>query len=115
MPSSAVETVRASFDAYIAQDRAAADAVLADDLVFTSPQDDHIDKAAFLERCFPTVDRLAWQRIVELVPVGDDGAFLMYEYALKSGDTYRNVEHHTVRDGQIVEIQVFFGGRVQDS
>ena len=45
-----VETVRAIFDAYLYQDRDAADRLLADDFVFTSPQDDHIDKADFFER-----------------------------------------------------------------
>ena len=39
------DIVRASFDTYIAQDRAAAERLLAEDFVFTSPQDDHIDRA----------------------------------------------------------------------
>jgi ketosteroid isomerase-like protein len=47
------DVVRASFEAYLAQDRAAAERLLAEDNVFTSPQDDHIGKAAFLRRCFP--------------------------------------------------------------
>lgn len=47
------EIVRASFAAYVDQDREAADALLADDFVFTSPQDDHIDKATWFERCYP--------------------------------------------------------------
>src|SRR3954469_16445177 len=36
-----VGTVRAMFDAYLAQDRGAAERLLAEDLTFTSPQDDH--------------------------------------------------------------------------
>ncbi len=88
------------------------DRVLADEFVFTSPQDDHIDKAAFMERCFPTADRFASQTIVELVGAGGDGVFLMYEYELQGGGRYRNVEFSTVRDGKIVETQVFFGGGV---
>ena len=51
------EVVRAAFEAYRAQDAETGAALLADDFVFTSPQDDHIDKAAFMERCFPTADR----------------------------------------------------------
>lgn len=53
-----VDVVRAAFAAYLAQDRAAMDRLLAEDFVFTSPQDDHLGKAAFLEICFPTADRL---------------------------------------------------------
>jgi hypothetical protein len=36
----------------------------------------------------------------------------MYDYVLKTGEHHRNVEVLTVRDGTIVETQVFFGGPV---
>jgi len=36
----------------------------------------------------------------------------MYEYELKTGGRYLNTEFINVRDGKIVESQVFFGGRV---
>jgi len=39
--------VEAAFRCYLAQDRESALALYADDFSFTSPQDDHIDKAAF--------------------------------------------------------------------
>lgn len=106
------EVVRAAFEAYRAQDLAAEERLLADDFVFTSPQDDHIDRAAFLERCFPTADRFVFQEILELVPAGPDGVVMLYEYELHSGERYRNTEYTRVRDGQLIETQVFFGGRV---
>ena len=112
MPTSRIEVVRAAFDAYRTQDREAADRLMAEELAFTSPQDDHIDKAAYLERCFPTADRLVSQEVIELVEAGDDGVFILYEYELKTCERHRNSEFITVRDGRIVEIQVFFGGRV---
>jgi hypothetical protein len=37
----------------------------------------------------------------------------MYEYQLKSGDRHRNTEFSTVRDGQLTETVVFFGGKVR--
>jgi ketosteroid isomerase-like protein len=115
------EIVRAAFDAYRAQDRDAIERLLADDYTFTSPQDDHIDRAAYLDRCFPTADRFVFQQILELVDAGDndagnndagdnDGVFLLYEYELTTGERYRNAEFSTMRDGQLVETQVFFGG-----
>jgi len=107
-----IDVVRAVFDAYLQQNRASMDRLLAAEFVFTSPQDDHIDKAAFFERCFPTAGRLTSQEIVHVVPADDDGAFAMYEYQLKTGERHRNVELLTVRDGRVVETQVFFGGRV---
>ncbi len=104
------DIVRASFDTYIAQDRAAAERLLAEDFVFTSPQDDHIDRTAYLERCFPTADRFASQEILQLVSAGAAGVFVLYEYELTTGGRHRNAEFITVRDGQLVETQVFFGG-----
>jgi ketosteroid isomerase-like protein len=110
-----VDVVRACMESYLAQDRDTADRLIAEDFVFTSPQDDHIDKAAFFERCFPTVDRLRYQKVLEAVPAGGDDVFLLYEYELKTGGHYRNVELITVRDGRITETQVFFGGRVRET
>ncbi|GGU49586.1 hypothetical protein GCM10010211_12210 [Streptomyces albospinus] len=106
-----VETVRACFAAYLDQDRAAMDRLLAEEFVFTSPQDDHIGKAAFLEVCFPTADRVRTQELLDTVAVDDDQVFIRYEYELKTGERHRNVEVMTVRDGRLTETQVYFGGR----
>lgn len=106
------EVVRAAFEAYLTQDRAAMDALLADDYVFTSPQDDHIDRDAFLERCFPTADRVESQVIVDLVETPTGAVCIVYEYVLRTGERHRNVEYITVRGDQLAETQVFFGGRV---
>jgi ketosteroid isomerase-like protein len=105
-------TVRAVFDAYLKQDRDTMDRLLAAAFVFTSSQDDHIDKATFFDRCFPTAERLVTQEVLYVVPAGEDDVFAMYEYELKTGERHRNVELLTVRDGQVAETQVFFGGRV---
>ncbi len=103
-------------DSYRAQDRARSESLIAEDFVFTSPQDDHIDRATFFDRCFPTADRLVSQEILAVAPAGASTAgedvFVLYEYELKAGGRYRNVEVQTVRDGQIHQAQVFFGGRV---
>jgi ketosteroid isomerase-like protein len=106
------DVVRASFEAYLAQDMRAAAALIAEDFTFTSPRDDHIGKAAFLERCFPTADRLVSQHILELVSAGEAGVFILYEYELKTGERHRNAEFIRVVNGQLAETQVFFGGPV---
>ncbi|KQY56396.1 MULTISPECIES: nuclear transport factor 2 family protein [unclassified Nocardioides] len=111
MTLSNTETVRAMLGAFRAQDLPTATGLLADDVTFTSPQDDHIDKATYLEVCFPTADRFTSQEVLHVVEAGDGGVFLMYEYELTTGERYRNTELITVRDGLITEIQVFFGGR----
>ncbi len=109
---SSTDIVRASFDAYLAQDRDAADRLIADDFVFTSPQDDHIDKVAWLARCFPTADHFASSRVLQLVDAGDV-VLLRYEYEVADGGgRYRNTEAITVRDGKIAEVEVYFGGKL---
>jgi ketosteroid isomerase-like protein len=106
------DVVRSLIQTYLDQDRQAADRLIGDAFVFTSPQDDHIDRATFFERCFPASTQLATHRLLEIATTGD-GVFVLYEYdSLTDGRRYRNVEFHTVRDGQVAEIQVFFGGRV---
>ncbi|MFC7328799.1 nuclear transport factor 2 family protein [Marinactinospora rubrisoli] len=107
-----VGIVEAAFRHYRAQDREAALPLYADDFSFTSPQDDHIDKATFFERCFPTADRFTEQRLLHVVPADDGLVLVYYEYELVSGDRYRNMEAITVRDGLIRQVRVFFGGRV---
>jgi ketosteroid isomerase-like protein len=110
-----VDTVRQMFEAYLAGDTATAEALLGEDFTFTSPQDDHIDRQAFLERCFPTAERFAWQTLLAIAPAGEHGVFIMYEYQLKTGERHRNTELTLVRDGRLVETNVFFGGRYDDT
>ncbi|MFB6601471.1 nuclear transport factor 2 family protein [Streptomyces noursei] len=105
------DVARACFAAYLAQDRPAMERLLAEEFVFTSPQDDHIDRAAFLEVCFPTADRVRSQVVLGAVPFGDGQVFVRYAYELLSGERHRNVEVMTVRDGRLTETQVYFGGR----
>ncbi len=106
------DVVRACLESYIDQDRETAERLIADDFVFTSPRDDHIDRSAFFERCFPTADRFTSQVVLDVVAGSGDDVFIRYEYELLNGDRYRNVEVSTVRNGRITETQVYFGGRV---
>lgn len=108
------DVVRRNFASYVGGDRATAESLIDEDFVFTSPQDDHIDRATFFERCFPTSDRFVCQEVKRVAATGDD-VFVMYEYQLReTGERYRNAELLTVRGGRIVEAQVFFGGKVPD-
>jgi ketosteroid isomerase-like protein len=112
MAGNSTSVVEQAFRHYLAQDRDAAFALYADDFSFTSPQDDHIDKAAFFERCFPTAERFKTHRMLHVTPADEELVLVYYEYELTSGDTYRNMEAITVRDGLITEVRVFFGGTV---
>ena len=99
------------YSAFDSQDAAAADRLMADEYRFTSPQDDHIDKAEWLRKCFPTRDHFASRSLLAIEDIGGDDVVLYYEYELTSGERYRNAEVITVRDGRVVETRVFFGGQ----
>ena len=111
MPSTNAALVRQMMTSYLDQDRATAERLLADDLQFTSPQDDHIDRATYLDRCFPTRDRVKWQNLMEVVELDADTVFIRYSYELIDGGQFRNAEVITLLDGQIHEIEVYFGGK----
>lgn len=113
MGSVSTDVVRRLFAAYLAQDEAAARELVGDGFRFTSPQDDHIDRAAYFERCFPTADRVARQDLLQVVEAEPGLVLVRYEYELRTRGTFRNIEAITVREGRVVEVQVYFGGPPQ--
>ena len=106
-----VDVVQRFMRAFQEQDRPTAESLMADEFVFTSPQDDHIDKQAWLERCFPTADHFDEPgQTLQIVEV--DGVVLhRYEYRV-DGRRWRNVEPLEVRDGKVTSAEVYFGGAV---
>lgn len=110
MTTGSTDVVRRLFAAYLAQDEAAARELVGDELRFTSPQDDHIDRTAYFERCFPTAGRVARQDLLQVVEAEPGLVLVRYEYELRAGGIFRNMEAITVRDGRVVEVEVCFGG-----
>ncbi|MCM2578944.1 nuclear transport factor 2 family protein [Streptomyces meridianus] len=94
------DIVRACLESYLAQDREAAERLIADDYVFSSPQDDRIDRAAFFERCFPTAHRFRTQEILHLVPAGSDDVFVRVPADDRRALPQRRGEHRPGRQHQ---------------
>lgn len=107
------ETVRALFRAFMSGDRAAADALLADDFRFTSPYDNAIDKATYFERCWAQ-HGLFVSHTVELVMTRGDVALARYRCTLRDGKEFRNMECFTFANGLIRSVEVFFGATYYD-
>ena len=106
-----IAAVRTAFDAYVAKDRAAIEAVMAEDLRFTSPYDNRIDRKTYFERCWPNSEQSAGFEFIHLAADGDQ-VFVTYEGRSKNGHKGRNTEVFTVRDGKITEVEVYFGWNV---
>jgi ketosteroid isomerase-like protein len=105
--------VRAYFGAYESENREAAEALLADDFIFTSPNDDAIDRATNFERCWPSNEAARDQQIEKIVIDGDK-AFVTYLCSSASGKSFRNTEFLTFVDGRISRVEVYFGASYQD-
>jgi ketosteroid isomerase-like protein len=99
---------RASYRAYVDKDRAAIEALIADDFHFTSPLDNRIDRATYFARCSPNSTTLAGVDFIHVVPDGDF-VFVIYEGRSTSGKRFRNSEILMIHDGKIVDVEVYFG------
>jgi hypothetical protein len=84
------------------------EALLADDFHFTSPYDERIDRKAYFERCWPNADKIKSHRVEKLIAQGDE-AFTLYEIETVDRAKFRNTEFFRVRDGKLIEVQVYFG------
>jgi ketosteroid isomerase-like protein len=99
---------RASYEAYANKDRAAIEALVADDFHFTSPLDNRLDRKTYFERCWPNSDRIKEFRLERIFVQGNE-AFVRYELVPADGKSFRNVEWFRVEDGLLREVQVYFG------
>jgi len=102
-----VDIVKASYAAFVAKDRAAIEALIADDFHFTSPLDNRIDRTTYFERCWPLSERIEKFDFVNLVPSGDR-VFATYVGRM-DGNDFQNTEIATVHDSKIVDVEVYFG------
>jgi len=102
------EIVRRCFQAYVDNDRAAVEALVADDFAFTSPLDNRLDRATYFERCWPNHEWITGVGFPRLVAHGET-VFATYEGRSAHGRGFRNTEIFTVRDGRIAEVEVYFG------
>lgn len=108
---SPADTVRAVFQAYLDKDRAAIERLIADNFSFSSPYDDHIDRAAYFERCWPGSEATRTCEILRLFEQGEE-VFVLYEADFGEG-AFRNVEFQRVVEGRVVSVEVYFGDRTK--
>lgn len=106
--SSPEAVVRASLQAYVDKDRAAIEAIIADDFHFTSPRDKRIDRRAYFARCWPASASFVGIDVVRIKADGPE-VYVTYEARTNAAHNFRNTEYMVVRDGQLVEVEVYFG------
>ena len=99
---------RRCYRAFVEKDRAAIERLIAGDFHFTSPLDNRIDRRTYFERCWPNSRWIAGYAFIAMVQEGDR-VYVTYEARSEQGRTFRNTEVLTVRKGQLVEAEVYFG------
>jgi ketosteroid isomerase-like protein len=108
MAENPTELARRYFAAFQGANRAEMEALLADDFTFTSPWDDHIDRAAYFERCFSHAGEFRFRLPMRTFAEGGE-AVVVYETDGKPGGTFHNAELFRAEGGRIRSIEVFFG------
>jgi ketosteroid isomerase-like protein len=103
-----VAIAKAAYGAYVTKDRAALEALLANDFHFTSPLDNRLDRETYFRRCWPHSEVVEAFDFVHLVPDADR-VVVTYEGRNTTGHRFRNTEILTIRDQHIVEVEVYFG------
>ena len=107
-PASNAAIAQAAYRAYVTKDRAALEALLADDFHFTSPLDNRLDRDTYFRRCWPNSEVIEDFEFVHVV-TDAHRVFVTYEGRNTDGHRFRNTEILTIRDQLIVEVEVYFG------
>lgn len=105
---SAGQVARSLLDAFAAKDRDAVERLVADDLHFTSPLDNRINRATYFEVCWPNSENIDSFEILHLFEQ-DYQAAVTYVGRSREGKQFQNTEVMTCRNGQVVEVEVYFG------
>jgi ketosteroid isomerase-like protein len=114
MTSDLREIAKAYYRAYERLDRSFMEENLAPDFTFTSPFDDHIDRAAYFNRCWPKQPLHQKFDFVTVMQEGDR-VFVAYDCTMHIPNTthpearFRNAELMTFERAKLKNVEVFFG------
>ena len=107
-PASNEAIAKAAYQAYVTKDRAALEKLIAAHFNFTSPLDNRLDRDTYFRRCWPVSEVIAGFDFIHVL-ADADRVFVTYEGRNTNGKRFRNTEILTIRDNQIVEVEVYFG------
>ncbi len=103
-----LDAVRRLFAAYLAQRPDLVAPMLTDGFTFSSPRDDHIDRATYFERCWPKEKVFREIHIEHLIADGDT-VIVGYRAEKLDGGSFRNVELMRFAADRIAAVDVYFG------
>ena len=100
--------VRTYYSTFVSRNRERMEALMSNEFSFTSPYDDHIDKATFFQKCWPGGDEIRSIHVDKVFHEGGE-ALVRYNVELKNGETFRNTEFLKIDQGKLKEVEVYFG------
>ena len=86
--------------------------LLSDDFTFTRPHANHVNRAAYFERCWPNSESMHALQI-EKVFESCNVAFMPYECETKRSNNFRNAEWLQFEGDKLKEIEAYFGEESQ--
>jgi ketosteroid isomerase-like protein len=112
--TSRADLIRRCLAAWEASDAGALDALLADDFTFTSPNDDHLNRAQYWEVCWPGSKMIRRIHVLNVMADGDE-AFVRYEAELTDGKRFKNTEYFRFDGDRIATVEVYFGRTIAEA
>ena len=106
-----ISIVQKYFQAYTDKDRAAIEAVVDEAFRFSSPRDNRIDRETYFRRCWKVSEAIVGREMIHILADGER-VFVTYELTRTTGRASRNTEILTLRNGKIVDVEVYFGWSV---
>jgi ketosteroid isomerase-like protein len=108
MTDDLIATARKYYLSYVDNDQAGIEAIIDEGFRFTSPWDNKIDRATYFDRCWPNNETITGFDFINLV-VDGERVFVTYEGQSANGKPFRNTEIMTIRNGKVVDVEVYFG------
>ncbi|WP_064681924.1 nuclear transport factor 2 family protein [Rhizobium bangladeshense] len=102
------QAVRDLYAAYLEDRKDKVGAMLTEDFTFSSPRDDHIDRATYFERCWPK-EPFFRDIHIEFLAVDGDEAVVRYRAEKLDGGSFGNMESLRFRGDKITSVEVYFG------
>ncbi|HTU13793.1 MAG TPA: nuclear transport factor 2 family protein [Solirubrobacterales bacterium] len=106
--SDRIDSARAVFEAFAADDRIIVEDLFAPGLTFFSPPDPGLDREGYFERCWPGAGSRMEFEFVRLIEAGDE-VVVTYEATRPDQSRFRNTEILTFEGDKIIKIEVYFG------
>ena len=104
--------VKNIYHAYETKDKSACGKMLTEDFTFTSPNnDDHINKDAYFEKCWPFNEQNPVFEFEKIAVDGND-VFVLYNCKTKTGKQFRNIEFFKFHEDKIKAVEVYFGNAI---